>query len=77
LDTTNVSLHRKDLKRLLGAYTKEGGKGAMESAFATYTSTWGAKASKETIKRTLVDVGTDYIFLIPVQVALYLHANAT
>lgn len=77
MDTSNVSLHRDDLKKLLGAYTKDQGKGAMKSAFATYTSNWGAKDSKETIKRTLVDVGTDYIFLIPIQVALYLHANAT
>ncbi|GLD66281.1 bile salt-activated lipase-like protein [Lates japonicus] len=33
--------------------------------------------SKETVKKTIVDIGTDYIFLVPTQAALYLHpANA-
>ncbi|XP_061836874.2 bile salt-activated lipase-like [Nerophis lumbriciformis] len=67
-----------DMKRLLASYTKESGKAALEEAYALYTSAWGSKPSKEDIKRTIVDIGTDYIFLIATQAALYLHAsNAT
>ena len=77
LETTNVSLHRNDVKRLLGSYTKEKGLAGMESGFLTYSSTWGTNPDQETIKKTVVEIGTDYIFLIPTQAALYLHANAT
>ncbi|XP_074546540.1 bile salt-activated lipase-like [Halichoeres trimaculatus] len=64
----------EDVRRLLAAYTKEGGQTASDEAFATYTNSWGQNPNKETIKRTIVDIGTDYIFLIPSQAALYLHA---
>ncbi|KAM3874403.1 bile salt-activated lipase-like [Diretmus argenteus] len=66
-----------DVKRLLGSYTKEKGKAGVESAFNTYNSTWDTDPSQETIKKTIVEIGTDYIFLVPTQAALYLHANAT
>ncbi|XP_077353933.1 bile salt-activated lipase-like [Festucalex cinctus] len=64
-----------DMKRLLATYTQNKG---MDEAYATYTSTWSTNPSKEDIKKTIVDIGTDYIFLVPTQAALYLHAaNAT
>ncbi|TNN43540.1 Bile salt-activated lipase [Liparis tanakae] len=66
-----------DLKRLLASYTKQG-KAALDHAFSTYSATWGSNPSRETIKKTIVAIGTDYIFLVPTQTALYLHAaNAT
>ncbi|KAM9841712.1 bile salt-activated lipase-like [Aulostomus maculatus] len=64
----------EDLKRLLAAYTKEMGQVALEVAFSEYTSNWGSTPSQETIKRTAVDIGTDFIFLVPAQVAIHLHA---
>ncbi|XP_074546531.1 bile salt-activated lipase-like [Halichoeres trimaculatus] len=68
----------EDVKRLLASYTKEGGPDALSEAYSTYTYTWGSNPNKETIKTTIVDIGTDYIFLVPTQAALYLHAaNAT
>ncbi|XP_030598540.1 bile salt-activated lipase [Archocentrus centrarchus] len=65
----------EDVKRLLGAYTKEKGTLGMDNAYSTYTSTWGSNPSRETIKKTIVAIGTDYIFLVPTQAALYLHAD--
>lgn len=64
-----------DLKRLLAAYTKDKGAEASDTAFSTYTSSWGSNPDRETIKKTVVEVGTDYIFLVGTQAALYLHAN--
>uniref|UniRef100_A0A3B4XPL9 Carboxylic ester hydrolase n=1 Tax=Seriola lalandi dorsalis TaxID=1841481 RepID=A0A3B4XPL9_SERLL len=64
----------EDVKRLLAAYTKEMGQAGFEVAFAEYSSTWGSKPSQDTIKRTAVNIGTDYIFLVPIQTAIYLHA---
>ena len=66
------------MKRLLAAYTKEKGQAGMQNAYSTYTSTWGTNPKQETIKKTVVEIGTDFIFLVPIQAALYLHAaNAT
>ncbi|XP_020491720.1 carboxyl ester lipase, tandem duplicate 2 [Labrus bergylta] len=83
LDVPSVNSHLVDtpvgdLKRLLASYVKDGGPLALDNAYSTYTSTWGSNPNKETIKKTVVDVGTDIIFLVPTQAALYLHAtNAT
>lgn len=63
-----------DMKRLLASYTKEKGKEGLESAYSTYTTGWGSNPNRETIKKTVVSIGTDYIFLVPTQAALYLHA---
>uniref|UniRef100_A0A671YUT6 Carboxylic ester hydrolase n=1 Tax=Sparus aurata TaxID=8175 RepID=A0A671YUT6_SPAAU len=65
----------EDMKRLLASYTKEKGKNGLDSAYSTYTSPWGTNPSQETIKKTVVAIGTDYIFLVPTQTALYLHAS--
>ncbi|XP_033831832.1 bile salt-activated lipase isoform X2 [Periophthalmus magnuspinnatus] len=62
-----------DLKTLLSSYTKDKGKAGMENAFATYSANWGTNPDRETIKKTAVAIGTDYIFLVPTQAALYLH----
>ncbi|XP_028274095.1 bile salt-activated lipase-like [Parambassis ranga] len=68
----------EDVKRLLASYTREKGKPGLDNAYSVYTSTWGSNPSRETVKKTVVDIGTDYIFLVPTQAALYHHAtNAT
>uniref|UniRef100_A0A3Q3WKQ6 Carboxylic ester hydrolase n=1 Tax=Mola mola TaxID=94237 RepID=A0A3Q3WKQ6_MOLML len=64
----------EDVKRLLAAYAKEKGETGLEVAFAEYSSSWGSIPSQDTNKRTAVDIGTDYIFLVPIQTAIYLHA---
>ncbi|XP_068430120.1 bile salt-activated lipase-like [Clinocottus analis] len=64
----------EDIKRLLAAYTKGMGSAALEIAFAEYSSNWGSTPSQESIKRAAVDLGTDYLFLVPAQTAIYLHA---
>lgn len=64
-----------DLKRLLASYTKDKGAEAADLAFSTYTLDWGSNPDQETVKKTVVHVGTDYIFLVATQAALYLHAN--
>ncbi|CAJ1070932.1 bile salt-activated lipase-like [Xyrichtys novacula] len=83
LDVPSINSHLvetpiEDVKRLLAAYTKEGGEPALAEAYSTYSHSWGSSPNKEAVKTTIVDIGTDYIFLVPTQAALYLHAaNAT
>ncbi|XP_054875023.1 bile salt-activated lipase-like isoform X2 [Amphiprion ocellaris] len=66
-----------DVKRLLVSYTKDKGAAGSEKAFSTYTSTWETNPSQKTIKKTVAEIGTDYMFLVPTQAALYLHAAKT
>uniref|UniRef100_W5MF28 Carboxylic ester hydrolase n=1 Tax=Lepisosteus oculatus TaxID=7918 RepID=W5MF28_LEPOC len=70
-ETTNP----EDLKRLLRGLTREKGEQAVQSAFELYTQNWGPSPSQETIKKTVVDVETDFLFLAPTESGLYLHAN--
>ncbi|GAA6216062.1 bile salt-activated lipase-like [Lates japonicus] len=74
LGNKNEETPVEDVKRLLAAYTKEKGQAGLEIAFAEYSSNWGSTPSQDTIKKTAVDIGTDYIFLVPIQAAIYLHA---
>ncbi|TKS67830.1 Bile salt-activated lipase [Collichthys lucidus] len=74
LGNKNQETSVEDVKRLLAAYTKEKGQAGLEVAFAEYSSHWGSTPSQDTIKKTAVDIGTDYIFLVPIQTAIYLHA---
>ncbi|XP_054896290.1 bile salt-activated lipase-like isoform X1 [Poeciliopsis prolifica] len=64
-----------EVKRLLGSFTKEKGTLGIENGFSTYSLDWGSNPSQEAIKKTVVAIETDYIFLIPTQAALYLHAS--
>ncbi|XP_008322891.1 bile salt-activated lipase-like [Cynoglossus semilaevis] len=76
LGKKNQSTPVKDVRRLLAAYTKDKGQAGLDLAFAQYTSGWAPDStpSQEEIKRTAVDIGTDYIFLVSIQTAIKLHA---
>ncbi|KAL4609398.1 bile salt-activated lipase [Arapaima gigas] len=76
--SVNQPLHHTDptvVKRLLISMTKEKGEEAAVLAYNVYTSTWGDNPKQETIKRTVVDIETDFLFLVPSQATLYLHTE--
>lgn len=75
ISVPSPSVHSEDVRRLLASYTKEKGQAGADNAYSTYVSDWGSNPSQETIKKTIVAIGTDYIFLVPTQAALYLHAS--
>lgn len=62
---------------LLTALTKEKGPAAARLAYDEYTQSWGSMPSKATIKKTVAEIQTDFVFLVPTQAALYQHANAS
>ncbi|XP_073334200.1 bile salt-activated lipase-like [Pagrus major] len=74
LGNKNEETPVEDVRRLLAAYTKDVGQAGFEVAFAEYSSNWESTPSQNSIKRTAVDIGTDYLFLVPAQTAIYLHA---
>ncbi|XP_051533037.1 bile salt-activated lipase-like [Myxocyprinus asiaticus] len=71
LVTTPVSAVRS----LLNALTQDKGPEAGAATFEEYTISWGNGPSDKDIKKTVVEAETDFIFLVPTQAALYLHAD--
>ncbi|XP_057216903.1 carboxyl ester lipase, tandem duplicate 2 [Triplophysa rosa] len=70
-----VSTPIGDVKKLADALTRDKGAEAGAAAYAEYTTGWGNNPSDSDIKKTVVALETDYIFLVPTQAALYLHAE--
>lgn len=68
-------LFRKQVKGLLAGLTKEKGKAAIESAYSVYSSNWGVAPEQAVVKKTVADIETDFLFLVPTQIALQLHAD--
>ncbi|XP_073727545.1 bile salt-activated lipase [Misgurnus anguillicaudatus] len=70
-----VSTPIGDVKKLANSLTRSRGPEAGAAAYSEYTISWGNDPSDKDIKKTVVDLETDYIFLVPTQAALYLHAD--
>lgn len=49
----------------------------MDSAFAAYSSHWGSSPEQAAVKRTVADIETDFLFLVPTQLALQQHAQSS
>ncbi|XP_061117109.1 bile salt-activated lipase-like [Conger conger] len=65
----------EDIKMLLAGLTKDKGEVGVNSSFSMYTQSWVPEPDQETVKRTVVDIETDYLFLVPTQTALHLHSS--
>ncbi|XP_035515024.1 bile salt-activated lipase-like [Morone saxatilis] len=63
------------VRGLLAGLTKEKGNAAIDSAYSAYTSHWGSAPEQAVVKKTVADIETDFLFLVPTQIALQLHAN--
>ncbi|XP_068106002.1 bile salt-activated lipase-like [Hyperolius riggenbachi] len=62
-----------EVRTLVQGLTLPKGTSALDIAFDLYTEQWGDNPEQETMKKTVVDLETDYIFLVPTQEALALH----
>ncbi|XP_045890759.1 bile salt-activated lipase-like isoform X1 [Micropterus dolomieu] len=79
VDVPNINIKNvttvKQVKGLLAGLTKEKGKAAIESAYSVYSSNWGVAPEQAVVKKTVADIETDFLFLVPTQIALQLHAD--
>lgn len=73
--TQRCFLLREQVKGLLAGLTKEKGNAAIPSAFSVYSVHWGLAPDPAIVKKTVADIETDFLFLVPTQIALQLHAN--
>uniref|UniRef100_A0A8C5SNZ5 Carboxylic ester hydrolase n=1 Tax=Laticauda laticaudata TaxID=8630 RepID=A0A8C5SNZ5_LATLA len=71
-----VKITPENLFRLIQGLTIEKGPTGANEAYAIYTQMWSNTEDQEVMKRTVVDLETDYIFLVPTQRALQLHQES-
>ncbi|XP_075690825.1 bile salt-activated lipase-like [Rhinoderma darwinii] len=62
-----------EVQTLVQGMTFPKGTSALDIAYNLYTETWGENPEQEVVKKTVIDIETDYIFLVPTQEALALH----
>ncbi|XP_023147261.1 bile salt-activated lipase-like [Amphiprion ocellaris] len=67
----------EQVKGFLTRLTKEKGTAAADSAFDVYSAHWGSYPDPAVVKKTVADIETDFLFLVPTQIALQLHADNT
>ncbi|XP_064250092.1 bile salt-activated lipase-like [Passer domesticus] len=68
-----VKVTADQVYNLVKGLTVDRGEAGANATYNIYTQSWGDKPEQEVVKKTVVDLITDYIFLIPTQVALDLH----
>ncbi|KAG8429552.1 hypothetical protein GDO86_019869, partial [Hymenochirus boettgeri] len=61
------------VRKLVEGLTLAKGSAGLEIAFDLYTSGWGENPSQEDMKKTVIELETDYIFLAATQEALAYH----
>ncbi|XP_063288577.1 bile salt-activated lipase [Pelobates fuscus] len=62
-----------NIEKLVKGLTFPKGTEGFTIAYDLYTTNWGPSPTQEQMKKTVVDIETDYIFLVPTQEALALH----
>lgn len=68
---------REDFYRLVSGLTVTKGLRGAQATFEVYTEPWAQDPSQVTRKKTVVDLETDILFLMPTEIALAQHrANA-
>ncbi|XP_051804680.1 bile salt-activated lipase-like [Acanthochromis polyacanthus] len=75
--TAGVCVLSEQVKGFLTRLTNEKGTTAVDSAFNVYSAHWGSYPDPAVVKKTVADIETDFLFLVPTQIALQLHANNT
>ncbi|NXN89006.1 CEL lipase, partial [Bombycilla garrulus] len=68
-----VKVTADEVFNLVKGLTVDRGEAGANATYNIYTQSWGDKPSQEVVKKTVVALMTDYIFLIPTQQALDLH----
>ncbi|KAM3611809.1 uncharacterized protein V6R79_024463 [Siganus canaliculatus] len=76
INTRNVT-SVEQVRSLLTGLTKDRGGALVDSAYRAYAAGWGSIPDQAQVKKTVADIETDFLFLVPTQVALQLHANSS
>ncbi|KAK7899549.1 hypothetical protein WMY93_020402 [Mugilogobius chulae] len=63
------------VRSVLSGLTKERSGPTLDRAMGLYSSTWGSPPDPAKLKKSVADIETDFLFLVPTQIALQLHAK--
>ncbi|KAH0626732.1 hypothetical protein JD844_001870 [Phrynosoma platyrhinos] len=69
-----VKITAEEVYNIVRGLTLEKGVEGAKQAFSLYTQMWTDNVNQEVMKRTVIDLETDYVFLIPTQQTLALHS---
>ncbi|XP_072243213.1 bile salt-activated lipase-like [Leuresthes tenuis] len=75
INSKNANTTVEQVSHLLAGLTKAKGNAAVPSAVSVYSAHWGSFPEPAVVKKTVADIETDFLFLVPTQVALELHAK--
>ncbi|KAM4876489.1 bile salt-activated lipase [Thomomys bottae] len=73
VDKSSKDITAEDFYRLVSGLTVTKGQRGATDTFDIYTESWTQDPSQETKKKTVVDLETDILFLVPTEVALAQH----
>uniref|UniRef100_A0A8D2IWM7 Carboxylic ester hydrolase n=1 Tax=Varanus komodoensis TaxID=61221 RepID=A0A8D2IWM7_VARKO len=70
-----VKITAEEVQNVATGLAVEKGEAGAKAVFSLYSQVWSSTVDQEVMKRTVVDMETDYIFLAPTQRALQLHSQ--
>ncbi|XP_009081531.1 PREDICTED: bile salt-activated lipase-like, partial [Acanthisitta chloris] len=70
-----VKITPDQVYNLIKGLTVDRGEAGANATYNIYTQAWGDSPKQEVVKKTVVELITDYIFLIPTQGTLNLHLH--
>ncbi|XP_063794569.1 bile salt-activated lipase-like [Pseudophryne corroboree] len=68
-----VKISVEEVRKVVEGLTLPKGADGLDIAFNLYTENWGTDLNQEVMKKTIVDLETDYLFLVATQESLALH----
>ncbi|KAJ0068220.1 hypothetical protein NL108_017582, partial [Boleophthalmus pectinirostris] len=75
INKRNDNTTEDDVRGVLSGLTKQRSGPVLDQVVELYSSIWGVPPEPELVKRTVSDIETDFLFLVPTQIALKLHAK--
>ncbi|KAJ0019855.1 hypothetical protein NQD34_007424 [Periophthalmus magnuspinnatus] len=75
INKRNANITQEQVRGVLAGLTKERTGPIVDRALDLYSSTWGSPPDQALMKKTVADIETDFLFLVPTQTALKLHAK--
>ncbi|XP_061867770.1 bile salt-activated lipase [Colius striatus] len=73
INRPRVNVSADEVYKLIKGLTVDRGQRGANLTYTLYTQAWGNNPEQEVVKKTVVEVATDYIFLVPTQWTLNLH----
>ncbi|CAL1615426.1 unnamed protein product [Knipowitschia caucasica] len=75
INQNEANTTQAQVRAVLAGLTKEKSGPILDRAEELYSATWGSPPDPSKLKKSVADIETDFLFLVPTQIALKLHAK--